>query len=80
MLYAAMIDRGGLSGRRLQPRQWRRHPYAGAALSKHKAIDMMSFTGSTAGGYRRQQDAADTVKRVTLELAKVAEHLFADPI
>ncbi len=43
-------------------------PNAGAALSKHKDIDMMSFTGSTRAGIAVSKDAADTVKRVTLEL------------
>ncbi len=41
---------------------------AGAALSKHKDIDMMSFTGSTRAGIAVTKDAAETVKRVTLEL------------
>lgn len=40
----------------------------GAALSKHRDIDMMSFTGSTRAGTAVSKDAADTVKRVTLEL------------
>jgi aldehyde dehydrogenase (NAD+) len=40
----------------------------GAALSKHKDIDMMSFTGSTRAGIAVSKDAAETVKRVTLEL------------
>lgn len=42
--------------------------HVGAALSKHKGIDMMSFTGSTRAGTAVSKDAADTVKRVTLEL------------
>jgi aldehyde dehydrogenase (NAD+) len=41
---------------------------SGAALSKHRDIDMMSFTGSTRAGTAVSKDAADTVKRVTLEL------------
>ena len=41
---------------------------SGAALSKHKDVDMMSFTGSTRAGIAVSKDAADTVKRVTLEL------------
>ncbi|CAN7403765.1 aldehyde dehydrogenase family protein [Pararhizobium sp. LjRoot255] len=41
---------------------------AGAALSRHKDVDMMSFTGSTRAGIAVSKDAADTVKRVTLEL------------
>lgn len=40
----------------------------GAALSKHRDVDMMSFTGSTRAGTAVSKDAADTVKRVTLEL------------
>ncbi|WP_349435409.1 aldehyde dehydrogenase family protein [Pararhizobium sp. A13] len=40
----------------------------GAALSRHKDVDMMSFTGSTRAGIAVSKDAADTVKRVTLEL------------
>lgn len=43
-------------------------PTVGAALSKHKDVDMMSFTGSTRAGIAVSKDAADTVKRVTLEL------------
>ena len=42
--------------------------HVGAALSKHRDIDMMSFTGSTRAGTAVSKDAADTVKRVTLEL------------
>ncbi|MCW0000883.1 aldehyde dehydrogenase family protein [Pararhizobium sp. YC-54] len=40
----------------------------GAALSRHKDVDMMSFTGSTRAGIAVSKDAAETVKRVTLEL------------
>ncbi len=43
-------------------------PNVGAALSRHKDVDMMSFTGSTRAGIAVSKDAADTVKRVTLEL------------
>ncbi|SIQ78312.1 aldehyde dehydrogenase (NAD+) [Rhizobium sp. RU20A] len=42
--------------------------HVGAALSKHIDVDMMSFTGSTRAGTAVSKDAADTVKRVTLEL------------
>jgi aldehyde dehydrogenase (NAD+) len=41
---------------------------AGAPLSMHKNVDMMSFTGSTRAGVAVSKDAAETVKRVTLEL------------
>lgn len=43
-------------------------PEVGAAMSRHPGIQMMSFTGSTRGGKAVTIDAADTVKRVTLEL------------
>jgi aldehyde dehydrogenase (NAD+) len=51
----------------------------GAALSTHKDVDMMSFTGSTRAGIAVSKDAADTVKRVTLELGGKSPNLvFAD--
>ncbi len=40
----------------------------GAALSKHADVDMISFTGSEPVGIQISKDAADTVKRVGLEL------------
>ncbi|MFM5906715.1 MAG: aldehyde dehydrogenase family protein, partial [Novosphingobium sp.] len=40
----------------------------GAALSRHEDVDMISFTGSEPVGVQIQKDAADTVKRVGLEL------------
>ena len=54
-------------------------PVAGATLSRHPDIQMMSFTGSTRAGIAITKDAADTVKRVTLELGgKSPNVLFAD--
>ncbi|SLN31910.1 3-succinoylsemialdehyde-pyridine dehydrogenase [Roseivivax jejudonensis] len=54
-------------------------PVAGAALSRHPDVDMMSFTGSTRGGTAVSRDAAATVKRVTLELGGKSPNLvFAD--
>jgi aldehyde dehydrogenase (NAD+) len=51
----------------------------GSALSKHKDVDMISFTGSTRAGIAVTKDAADTVKRVTLELGGKSPNLvFAD--
>jgi aldehyde dehydrogenase (NAD+) len=49
---------------------------AGAELSKHRDIDMMSFTGSTRAGIAVSKDAADTVKRVTLELGGKSPNLI----
>ncbi|WP_163167767.1 aldehyde dehydrogenase family protein [Arthrobacter sp. Alg241-R88] len=40
----------------------------GDALSRHPEVDMISFTGSTAAGRQVGAAAADTVKRVSLEL------------
>lgn len=40
----------------------------GTVLSSHPSIDMVSFTGSTNTGALISKQAADTVKRVTLEL------------
>jgi aldehyde dehydrogenase (NAD+) len=51
----------------------------GAALSRHKDVQMMSFTGSTRAGTAVTRDAAETVKRVTLELGGKSPNLvFAD--
>ena len=43
-------------------------PAAGEALVKHPQVDMISFTGSTRAGRRISEVAAQTVKRVALEL------------
>ncbi|MFT5656862.1 MAG: aldehyde dehydrogenase (NAD+) [Gammaproteobacteria bacterium] len=52
---------------------------AGTAMSRHPDIQMMSFTGSTRAGKAITKDAADTVKRVTLELGGKSPNLiFAD--
>ncbi len=52
---------------------------AGAALVKHPGVDKISFTGSTTVGKQVMRDAADTVKRVTLELGgKSPNIVFAD--
>ncbi|MDX0909510.1 aldehyde dehydrogenase family protein [Sinorhizobium medicae] len=78
MLYAEMIEEAGfpagvfnlVNGDGI---------HAGAALSNHRDIDMMSFTGSTRAGIAVSKDAADTVKRVTLELGgKSPNIVFAD--
>ena len=54
-------------------------PVVGAALAAHPGVDMVSFTGSTRGGIAVTKAAADTVKRVTLELGgKSPNLLFAD--
>ncbi len=40
----------------------------GEALSRHRQVDMISFTGSTSAGLKVGEAAAQTVKRVCLEL------------
>lgn len=51
----------------------------GSAMSRHPDIAAMSFTGSTRAGILVSKDAADTVKRVTLELGGKSPNLvFAD--
>ena len=52
---------------------------AGAALVRHAAVDKISFTGSTEVGRQIMKMAADTNKRVTLELGgKSPNIVFAD--
>lgn len=43
-------------------------PVVGEVLASHPEVDMVSFTGSTRAGKRVAELAADTVKRVALEL------------
>lgn len=51
----------------------------GTRLSSHPDVEMISFTGSTRAGRAISKTAADTLKRVTLELGgKSANLIFAD--
>jgi len=51
----------------------------GTQLSGHPDVDMVSFTGSTRAGVAITKNAADSVKRVALELGgKGANLVFAD--
>ena len=51
----------------------------GSQLSSHPDVDMVSFTGSTRAGRAISKAAADTLKRVHLELGgKGANLIFAD--
>ena len=51
----------------------------GSQLSAHPDVDMVSFTGSTRAGTAISKAAADTLKKVHLELGgKGANLLFAD--
>ncbi|HRO15075.1 MAG TPA: aldehyde dehydrogenase family protein [Paracoccus sp. (in: a-proteobacteria)] len=54
-------------------------PGVGTQLSVHPDVDMISFTGSTRAGIAITKAAADTVKKVALELGgKGANLVFAD--
>lgn len=50
----------------------------GSALSKHPDVDMISFTGSETVGIQISKDAADTVKRVGLELGGKSAWIILD--
>jgi len=51
---------------------------AGEALVKHRDIDMISFTGSTRAGKRISELAAQSVKRVALELGGKSASVILD--
>ncbi|MEO8144650.1 MAG: aldehyde dehydrogenase family protein [Betaproteobacteria bacterium] len=53
-------------------------PAAGEALVKHPQVDMISFTGSTRAGKRISEVAAQTVKRVALELGGKSASVILD--
>jgi aldehyde dehydrogenase (NAD+) len=53
-------------------------PTVGAALAAHPLVDMVSFTGSTRAGRAVAHAAADTIKRVTLELGGKSPNLLLD--
>jgi acyl-CoA reductase-like NAD-dependent aldehyde dehydrogenase len=53
-------------------------PVVGEALVSHPEVDMVSFTGSTAAGKRVTQLAAETVKRVALELGGKSANVVLD--
>ena len=53
-------------------------PIVGAAMSEHKSIDMMSFTGSTRAGIAVAQASAKNVKRVSQELGGKSANIILD--
>lgn len=53
-------------------------PGVGAALSSHRDVDMVSFTGSTRAGIAVAQAAAATVKRVHQELGGKAPNVVLE--
>ncbi len=50
----------------------------GTALSRHPDVELISFTGSTRAGSLVSQNAAPTVKRVTLELGGKSPNIILD--
>ena len=53
-------------------------PVVGEALAAHPDVDMVSFTGSTRAGRRVAALAAETVKRVALELGGKSANIVLD--
>jgi len=51
---------------------------AGSALVRHPGVDKISFTGSTAVGQQIMREAADSVKRLTLELGGKSPNIIFD--
>ena len=78
MLYAEILDEAGVPAGVFNLVNGV-GPVVGGALSRHPNVQMMSFTGSTRAGTAVTRDAADSVKRVTLELGGKSPNLvFAD--
>ncbi|MGD9541439.1 aldehyde dehydrogenase family protein [Methylocystis sp.] len=53
-------------------------PTAGAAISSHPGVDMVSFTGSTRAGVEVAKNAAPTVKRVSQELGGKSPNIILE--
>jgi betaine-aldehyde dehydrogenase len=53
-------------------------PIVGEAIASHPGVDMVSFTGSTRAGKRVSELAAQTVKRVSLELGGKSANIILD--
>ena len=78
MIYAEILDEAGVPAGVFNLVNGA-GPVVGGALSRHPDVQMMSFTGSTRAGTAVTRDAADSVKRVTLELGGKSPNLvFAD--
>jgi acyl-CoA reductase-like NAD-dependent aldehyde dehydrogenase len=53
-------------------------PGVGAPLTAHPDVDLVSFTGSTRAGQQISRAAADTIKRVALELGGKSANIILD--
>ena len=52
----------------------------GKEMSQHNDLEMISFTGSTRAGIDIQKTAADTIKRVSLELGGKSPNIILDDV
>jgi len=55
-------------------------PVVGEAIASHPDVDMVSFTGSTRAGRRVSELAAQTVKKVALELGGKSPNVILDDL
>ena len=55
-------------------------PTVGEAIASHPGVDMVSFTGSTRAGRRVAQLAAETMKKVALELGGKSANVLLDDL
>ncbi|MEP7048286.1 MAG: aldehyde dehydrogenase family protein [Ilumatobacteraceae bacterium] len=55
-------------------------PVVGEAIAAHPDVDMVSFTGSNRAGRRVSQLAAETVKKVALELGGKSPNILLDDL
>ncbi len=55
-------------------------PVVGEALATHPGVDMISLTGSTRAGRRVGELAAQTIKRVSLELGGKSANIILDDV
>ncbi|MEM8546940.1 MAG: aldehyde dehydrogenase family protein [Pseudomonadota bacterium] len=55
-------------------------PVTGNAMTAHPLVDLVSFTGSTRAGREITKNAADTIKRVALELGGKSPGIVLDDV
>ena len=77
-ILAEIIDEAGAAGRACFNLVTGTGPVVGEAIAAHPDVDMVSFTGSTRAGRRVSELAAQTVKRVALELGGKSPNVILD--
>ncbi|MGS2724610.1 aldehyde dehydrogenase family protein [Porticoccus sp. GXU_MW_L64] len=77
MLFAEVVDQAGIPPGVFNMINGT-GPDVGAVLSTHPQVDMVSLTGSTRVGALVSKAAADTIKRVALELGGKSPNLILD--